>query len=129
VSAPGDSPAGTGGQARPVRDPWKGLQGVMAATLLLEAIVVALALPVVARLGGGLSTAAGWVVGGLALAMVAAAFLQRRRWGLALALLLQLAMIAMVFLVPMLGALGVVFALVWAYILWLRLELTRRLGG
>jgi hypothetical protein len=99
----------------------------MAATLLLEAIVVALALPVVAKLGGGMSTAAGWIVGLLALAMVAAAFLQRRRWGLGLALALQVAMIATVFVVPVLGALGVVFALVWAYILWLRHDLARRL--
>lgn len=111
----------------PMRDPWKGLRGVMAATLLLEAIVVALALPVVAKLGGGASTAAGWIVGILALAMLAAAFLQRRRWGLGLALALQVAMIATVFVVPVLGALGVVFALVWAYILWLRRDLARRL--
>jgi Protein of unknown function (DUF4233) len=111
----------------PTRDPWKGLRGVMAATLLLEAIVVALALPVVAKLGGGMSTAAGWIVGILALAMLVAAFLQRRRWGLGLALVLQVAMIATVFVVPVLGALGVVFALVWAYILWLRRDLARRL--
>jgi ABC-type Co2+ transport system permease subunit len=110
-----------------MRDPWKGLRGVMAMTLLLEAIVVALALPVVAKLGGGLSTGAGWFVGSLALAMVAAAFLQRRRWGLGLALALQVVMIATVFVVPVLGALGVVFALVWAYILWLRRDLARRL--
>lgn len=111
----------------PTWDPWKGLRGVMAATLLLEAIVVALALPVVAKLGGGISTAAGWIVGSLALAMLAAAFMQRRRWGVGLALVLQAAMIATVFVVPALGLLGGVFALVWAYILRLRRDLARRL--
>ena len=110
-------------------DPWKGLRGVLAGTLMLEAIVVALALPVVAKLGGGISTLAGWVVGGLAVAMLVAAFQQRRPWGLGLALVLQAAMIACGFLVPALGALGVVFALVWAYILWLRRDLARRLAG
>ena len=54
-------------------DPAKGLRGVMAATLLLEAIVVGLALLWVAKLGGGVSSFAGWVVGLLALAMLAAA--------------------------------------------------------
>jgi hypothetical protein len=110
-------------------DPWKGLRGVMAGTLMLEAIVVALALPVVAKLGGGLSTTAGWIVGALALAMLVAAFLQRRPWGLTLALTLQAAMIACVFVVPTLGALGVVFAVVWAYILWLRRDVARRLSS
>lgn len=109
-------------------DPWKGLHGVMAGTLVLETIVVALALPVIAKLGGGISTAGGWIVGGLALAMLAAAFLQRRRWGLWLALALQAAMIACFFVVPTLGVLGVVFALVWAYILWLRMDVARRLA-
>jgi len=113
----------------PARDPWRGLRGVMSATLLLEAIVVALALPVVAKLGGGLSTTAGWLVGALALAMLVAAFLQRRPWGLALALVLQAAMIASGLLVPMLGVLGLVFAAVWAYILWLRRDVARRLDA
>ncbi len=113
----------------PARDPWKGLRGVMAGTLVLESITVALALPVVAKLGDGLSSAAGWTVGVLATLMLAAAFVQRRPWGLGLALALQVAMIACWPLVPALGGLGVVFALVWAYLLWLRHDLTRRLAA
>ena len=42
------------GQPKPP-DPWKSFRGVMAGTLILEAIVVLLALPVVATIGGGLS--------------------------------------------------------------------------
>ena len=34
-------------------DPWKSFRGIMAGTLILEAIVVLLALPVVARGGAG----------------------------------------------------------------------------
>jgi hypothetical protein len=110
-------------------DPWRGLRGVMAGTLVLEAIVVALALPVVAKVGGGMSTVGGWIVGGLTIAMLLAAFQQRRPWGLWLALALQAVMIACVVVVPALGALGVVFALVWAYILWLRRDVARRLAA
>jgi hypothetical protein len=109
-------------------DPWKGLRGIMAGTLFMEAIVVALALPVVAKLGGGISSAAGWIVGLLALAMLLAAFVQRRSWGLWAALALQAAMIACWPLVPALGGLGLIFAAVWAYLLWLRHDLARRIA-
>ena len=43
----------TRGQAAP--DPWRSFRGVMAGTLILEAIVVLLALPVVAASEGGLT--------------------------------------------------------------------------
>jgi len=112
----------------PLPDPWKGLRGVMAGTLFMEAIVVGLALLVVAKLGGGVSSVAGWTVGLLALAMLLAAFVQRRPLGLPVALALQLVMIACWPLVPTLGALGLIFAAVWAYLLWLRRDLTRRLA-
>ena len=116
-----------GAAGRP--DPWKGLRGIMAGTLFMEAIVVGLALLVVAKQGGGVSSAAGWIVGGLAIAMLLAAFVQRRPWGLPVALVLQLAMIACWPLVPTLGALGLIFALVWAYLLWLRRDLSRRIAA
>ena len=40
-------------------DPWKSFRGVMAGTLILEAIVVLLALPVVAVSHGGLTRLSG----------------------------------------------------------------------
>lgn len=110
-------------------DPWKGLRGVFAATLLMEAIVVGLALLVVARFGGGIGSAGGWYTGLLALAMLVAAGLQRRPFGLGLALALQLAMIVGAFAHPALGAMGVLFALVWTYLLYLRRQLARRMAG
>jgi hypothetical protein len=100
----------------------------MAGTLVLEAIVVALALPVVAKLGGGLSTFSGTLVAVLAVAMAVASGVQRRRWGLGLALALQVLMMASGFVVLALGVLGVVFALVWVYLLYIRAEVARRMA-
>ncbi|HEY0636159.1 MAG TPA: DUF4233 domain-containing protein [Pseudonocardiaceae bacterium] len=125
-AGPPDAAAATPGRGR---DPWKGLRGIMAATLILEFITVLLALPVVARLGGGLSGPGGWAVGVLATLMLLAAFVQRRPWGLPVALGLQVAMIACWPLVPALGALGVIFGLVWLYLLHLRRNLRRHLAS
>lgn len=131
-SEPQPTPAdGDGGAAPrpPARDPWKGLRGVMAGTLALEAIVVALALLVVAKFGGALGTVSGAVVAGLAVAMAVASGLQRRRWGVGLALGLQVLMIVSGVLVPALGVLGVVFGLVWVYLMYVRAEVARRMAA
>jgi hypothetical protein len=96
------------------------LRGIFAGTLILEAIVVGLALLVVGRLGGGLGGPAGLYTAGLALAMVLAACVQRRSWGLGLALILQVAMVAGWFAHPALGGLGLLFVLVWGYLLYIR---------
>ncbi|MGH4010354.1 MAG: DUF4233 domain-containing protein [Pseudonocardiaceae bacterium] len=107
-------------------DPLQGLRGVFAGTLVMEAIVVGLALLVVHRLGGGIAGSAGWYTAGLALAMVLAAGVQRRRWGLGLALALQVAMVAGWFAHPALGGLGILFVLVWGYLLYVRWAVARR---
>jgi hypothetical protein len=64
----------------------------------------------------------------LAVAMIVASGLQRRRWGLAVALALQVAMIACTFFVPALGIMGGVFALVWAGLLWMRRDVSRKMA-
>ncbi len=109
-------------------DPMKGLRGVFAATLTLEAIVVALALLVLSKFGEGATLFGVTVIVALAVAMVVAAGLQRRPWGLWLALGLQAVMIACGLLVPALGVMGVVFALVWAGILLLRRDLMGKMA-
>ena len=102
-----------------VPDPRKGLRGVYAAVLVLEAIVVGLALLVLPKFGG--ATALGFVlIGGLAVAMVVTSGLQRRPWGLALALVLQALTIACGLLVPALALVGLIFAAVWGGILVMR---------
>jgi hypothetical protein len=109
-------------------DPMKGLRGVYAATLTLEAIVVALSLLVLSKFGEGATPFGVTVISALAVAMIVAAGLQRRPWGLWLALGLQAVMIACGLLVAALGVLGVVFALVWAGILLLRRDLMGKMA-
>ncbi|MHA6630798.1 DUF4233 domain-containing protein [Pseudonocardia sichuanensis] len=109
-------------------DPMKGLRGVFAATLTLEAIVVALSLLVLAKFGEGATPLGVGVITALAVAMVVAAGLQRRPWGLHLALGLQVVMIACGLLVPALGVMGVVFALVWGGLLLLRRDLAGKMA-
>ncbi len=106
-------------------DPWRALRGVFAGTLVMEAIVVGLALLVVSRLGGGLGTAGGWYTGLLALAMVVASGLQRRPWGLGLALALQVAMVLGWFAHPALGVTGLIFCVVWGFLLYFRRTVAR----
>ncbi|SFS94040.1 DUF4233 domain-containing protein [Saccharopolyspora flava] len=110
-----------------VRDPWKGLRGIMAATLALEFITFLLALPVVWKFGGGVSSAGFAIVIALSVLMLVAAFVQRRSWGLGFALGLQGAMILCVFIHPSIGIMGAIFALIWAYILHLRKDIAKRM--
>jgi hypothetical protein len=113
----------------PPVDPLKGLRGVYAAVLALESIVVALALLVLPKFGGGGGPVATSVVGGLAVLMLAAAFVQRRSWGLAVALVLQVALIVAGFLTVVgLGVMGVVFALVWGALLYMRQDVAGRMA-
>lgn len=111
----------------PTKDPWKGLRGVMAGTLVLEGIVVLLALPVVATVGGGL----GWVSGGyvvvLAVLMFLGAGVQGKPWAMPFNLALQVATILGFFVDIAIGLVGVLFAAVWIYILYLRRDITDRM--
>ena len=107
-------------------DPWKSFRGVMAGTLILESIVVLLALPVVSFSRGGLSgTSAGYLIG-VAVVLIVLAGLQRRPWALAANLAMQVFVIAGVFIHVTVGFVGVVFAGVWALIVYLRGEVKRR---
>lgn len=107
-------------------DPWKSFRGVMAGTLILEAIVVLLALPVVGAVGGGLTPlAAGYLIG-LAVILVLLTALQGRTWAIWLDLGVQLVLIAGFLLYPGVGLIGLLFAGVWALIAYLRAEVLRR---
>ncbi|TLG12381.1 DUF4233 domain-containing protein [Nocardia cyriacigeorgica] len=108
-------------------DPWKGLRGVMAGTLVLEAIVVLLALPVVADVGGGVSWLSGSYLVTLAVVMILGAGLQRRPWAVPFNLALQVLVIAGAFIHISIGVIGILFAIVWAFILILRNDVKRRM--
>ena len=107
-------------------DPTKGLRGVYAALLVLEAIVVGLALLVLPKFGAGATPLGVALIGGLAVAMVVASGLQRRSWGLPLALVLQAATVACGLLVPALGIMGLVFVVGWTGVLLMARVVRRR---
>ena len=119
----------TEGVRPPPTDPMKGIRGIFAATLILESIVVALALLVLPKFGEGATTAGVTTMVVIALAMIVASGLQRRPWGLQLALALQVVTIVAGFLlVTALGIMGLVFALVWAILLWMRYDVGKRMA-
>jgi hypothetical protein len=110
----------------PKPDPWKSFRGVTAGTLILEAIVVLLALPVVDAVGGGLSAGALTYLLGLAAVLILLAGLQGRSWAIWADLAVQLIPIAGFAVYPGVGFIGLLFAVVWALILYVRSEVLRR---
>jgi hypothetical protein len=110
----------------PPPDPWKSFRGVMAGTLILEAIVVLLALPVVAMVGGGLTAWSTAYLVGFAVFLVLLAGVQGRPWAIWLNLGVQLILVAGFFVYPAVGFIGVLFVLVWGVIAYLRAEVLRR---
>lgn len=115
---PGDTPAPP--------DPWKSFRGVMAGTLILEAIVVLLALPVVGVSNAGLTWTSGGFVIGLAVVLILMSGLQGRPWAIWANLGIQLVVIAGALIHGAIGFIGVIFAVVWLLIVYLRGEVKRR---
>jgi Protein of unknown function (DUF4233) len=110
-------------------DPMKGIRGVFAATLVLEAIVVLLALLVFARFGNGPAPVGVSIIVALAVLMILGSGLQRRSWGLGYALALQAATIVAGFLLTVpLGVIGVIFALVWGGLLLMRRDVAQKMA-
>ena len=107
-------------------DPWKSFRGVMAGTLILEAIVVLLALPVAINLDGGVGPVGVGVICLLAVALIGCCVIIKRPYALTVVLVLQALMIAGWFITPTLGVMGLVFAAVWLLIAYLRAEVLRR---
>ncbi|MEU7765532.1 DUF4233 domain-containing protein [Nocardia sp. NPDC049190] len=112
----------------PAADPWKGLRGVMAGTLVLEAIVVLLALPVVADVGGGVTWLSGTYLVVLAVVMFLGAGVQRRSFALPFNLGLQVLVLLGAVIHPSIGVIGIVFAIVWGFILVLRADVRGRMA-
>lgn len=107
-------------------DPWKSFRGVMSGTLILEAIVVLLALPVVSQFHGGLTALSSGYLIGMALVLVLMTGLQGRPWALSANVGLQVVLIAGTFVDPTIGIVGVIFLVVWLLIVYLRVEVKRR---
>lgn len=107
-------------------DPWKSFRGVTAGILILEAIVVLLALPVVVVADGGLTPLTGTYLIGLAVVLILLAGLQGRSWAMWVNLAMQLVLIAGWAVNGAVGFIGLIFAGVWLLILYLRSEVKRR---
>jgi hypothetical protein len=110
----------------PPADPWKSFSAVMAATLMLEAIVVLLAIPVVGAVGGGLTAASLAYLIGLAAVLILLAGLQRRPWAIWVNLGIQVVLLAGFAVYPGVGFIGLLFTGVWAMIVYFRAEVRRR---
>ncbi|OZM74614.1 hypothetical protein CFN78_03590 [Amycolatopsis antarctica] len=112
----------------PAKDPMKSFRGVLAGTLIMEGIVVALALPVIANLGSGIGSGTAWVVIAIAVAHLVLCGMLRRPWALPVVLALQVALIAFFFVVPAVSVIGILFLAIWLWLLWLRRDVARRMA-
>ncbi|MDN4520865.1 MULTISPECIES: DUF4233 domain-containing protein [Mycolicibacterium] len=98
----------------------------MAGTLILEAIVVLLALPVVGAVGPGLTAGSTGYVIGVAVLLVLMSGVQGRPWAIWANLGVQLLLVAGWFIYPGVGFIGLLFVVVWLLIAYLRAEVLRR---
>lgn len=112
----------------PPADPWRSFGAVMAATLILEAIVVLLAIPVVGAVGGGVTSVSLTYLIGLAVLLVLLAGVQRKPWAIWVNLGVQAILLAGFALYPGVGFIGVLFTGLWALIAYFRAEVRRRQG-
>jgi hypothetical protein len=111
------------GEDRPsgLRNPAAAVRGVGAGTLAAEGLVLLLAIIPIRVLGGGSGSAGTLVIVALALASFVLAGLLARRWAWVAGTALQVVLFASGFLVhSALAALGVLFGLVWLYVLHVR---------
>ncbi|WP_414940580.1 DUF4233 domain-containing protein [Amycolatopsis sp. cmx-11-51] len=113
----------------PAKDPMKSFRGVMAGSLIMEGISVALALPVVARLGGGVGSFTGWSVLVLAVGLIVLCGFLKKPWAVPAVLVLQVALIAFFVALPAVAILGVIFLGFWLWLLWLRRDVARRMAA
>jgi len=122
----------TGGPPEPrsgLRDPAAAVRGLGAGTLVIEAVVLLLAIQPIRVLGGTLTGAAIAVIGGLAGAAIVLAGLMRRSWAWHAGTALQVLVFAAGLLHWLLGVTGVVFGLVWLYVLHVRRTILSSPGG
>lgn len=117
----GDTPA-------PAVDPMKGFRGVQAGTLVIEAVVVALALPVVGTLGDGVTSFQGWTVMAVVAALLVLCGLLKQPWSVWAILGVHVVLLAFVVALPSIAVIGLIFLGVWLWLLWLRRDVARRMA-
>ncbi|MGX7694492.1 DUF4233 domain-containing protein [Gordonia polyisoprenivorans] len=115
------------GFTAPSTDPWRGLRGVMAGTLVLEVIVMVLTFPIVAKIGPGLTWVSGIYLGVVALLMILACGMQGRRRALEIDIGLQILVIIGGVFHWSIAIVGLLFLFVWLYIRYVRADVARRM--
>ncbi|MDQ1744841.1 MAG: hypothetical protein QOE23_3180 [Pseudonocardiales bacterium] len=122
-----DEPVGDPGAATGVEEPRRradrATRGGLAALLCLEAFVVLLVPRAIAQTSHGLTLTTTLLLVGLAVLLVACAFVLRRPWGIGVGSALQLLVVATVVLIPSLAVVVVIFLLLWLYLLRTRRQL------
>jgi hypothetical protein len=98
-------------------------RGGLAGLLCLEAFVVLLVPRAIAQTSSGLSGTKTGLLLGLAVLLVAGAFLLRRPWGIGAGSVLQLPVLGTVLLIPAIAIVVVFFLLLWWYLLRTRHQL------
>jgi len=98
----------------------------MSATLILEAVVVLLSIPVAANTGSGTGPVGVVLICALAAVLIACCAFVTKSWFVPVALSLQVLMIIGWLITASLGVMGIVFGLVWCCIIWFRNEFRRR---
>ncbi|MGW4461414.1 DUF4233 domain-containing protein [Micromonospora sp. NPDC004704] len=123
VQPGGVEPAAVAGAAeRPsgLRNPVRAVRGLGAGTLVIEMLVLLLAIQPIRIVGGDLSGTAIWTIVALAVVAVLLSGMLARAWAWHAATVLQGLLLLSSFLHWSLGVLGLIFALVWAYVLHVR---------
>ncbi|MEV4536745.1 DUF4233 domain-containing protein [Asanoa sp. NPDC049518] len=103
-----------------LRNPAGAVRGMGAAALGLQGIVLLLAIQPIRLLGGHLSAGAVWAVVALSVSCFVLCGMLRRPWVWTAGTVVQGALLLGGFLHWSLFALGVIFGLVWVYILYVR---------
>lgn len=114
----------------PQTDPFKGLKGMMAGIMIMEALAVFLILPVIGKMWEGEHATAFNLtyIGVLAVAMTVASFLQFRPWADAMNIVLQgLLVLGGVLVHPLVFIVAVLFVAAWWYTYYLRGRLKERM--
>jgi hypothetical protein len=104
-----------------LKNPGRAVRAVGSATLALQAVVLLLALVPMAKLGGPGATPAIWLCVGLAVVSIVLAGMLGRSWAWWAGPLVPLALVVAGFVWHWsLAVLGVLFALLWVYVLNVR---------
>ncbi|AZA11949.1 DUF4233 domain-containing protein [Corynebacterium gerontici] len=113
----------------PEKDPMKGLRGVMAGTMMMEAISFYLVLTVILRVDGGAYwTTFNWVyVTAVATVMLLLSFVQGKKWAIPADIGIQVSALLGVFVHVSMGIMAIIFIAVWWYLLYLRRNLIERM--